>query len=59
MITIIKHGTLKKTRCERCGCVFTFEDEDILINDDPRNRYHFITCPQCNKKISTFGGNQG
>ena len=51
MITIIKHGTLKKKRCESCGCVFTFEYEDICINDDPCNRYHFITCPQCKEKI--------
>ena len=58
MITIIKHGTIKKKRCEDCGCVFTFENEDVLINDDPCNRYHFITCPQCKKHITYFGGNQ-
>lgn len=34
MITIIKHGTIKKKRCDSCGCVFTYEEEDISIHDN-------------------------
>ena len=54
MITIIKHGTIKKKRCEKCGCVFTYE-EDISVHDDVEfalgSRYSFITCPQCKEEI--------
>ena len=51
MITIIKHGTIKKKRCDSCGCVFTYEDEDISIHDDLGSRYSFVTCPQCKEEI--------
>ena len=55
MITIIKHGTIKKKRCEKCGCVFTYEEEDISVHDDIEfalgSRYSFVTCPQCKEEI--------
>ena len=51
MITIIKHGTIKKKRCDSCGCVFTYEEEDISIHDDLGSRYSFVTCPQCKEEI--------
>lgn len=51
MITIIKHGTIKKKRCDSCGCVFTYEEEDISINNDLGSRYAFVTCPQCKEEI--------
>ena len=51
MITIIKHGTIKKKRCEKCGCVFTYEEEDISINNDLGSRCCFVTCPQCKEEI--------
>ena len=55
MITIIKHGTIKKKRCDSCGCVFTYEEEDISIHDDVEfavgSRYSFVTCPQCKEEI--------
>lgn len=29
MIKIIKSGTIQEKHCERCGCIFSFEEEDI------------------------------
>ena len=41
MKNIIKHGcaTYSKT-CPSCGCVFTYEKEDITIS-------HTVVCPEC------------
>lgn len=54
MIEIIKHGTKTKHICKECGCVFTYEDEDVQIETSPfhgggDNKY--IDCPQCNNRI--------
>lgn len=43
MIEIIKPGTKEKISCKSCGCLFSYEKEDIEIK--------YITCPQCNEKI--------
>lgn len=51
MITIIKHGTIKKKRCDSCGCVFTYEDEDVEFDCPSRYSYSFVTCPQCKEEI--------
>lgn len=54
MIEIIKKGTKKKCTCKECGCIFTYEDEDIQIEE---SKYHgggdskYIDCPQCNNRI--------
>lgn len=56
MIEIIKPGTKEKISCKSCGCLFSYEKEDIEIGH-PHNLYHlateikYITCPQCNEKI--------
>ena len=50
MIQIIKPGTKKITKCESCGCQFSYEEEDIqTANKPPFER--LIICPQCEKKI--------
>lgn len=53
MIKIINGGTRKIAKCSACGCVFSYEEEDI--HTVPRARYlsiiHYIRCPQCNKAI--------
>jgi peptide subunit release factor 1 (eRF1) len=50
MIQIIKPGTKKITKCESCGCQFSYEEEDIkTANKPPFERW--IICPQCEKKI--------
>ena len=55
MITIIKYGTIKKKRCDSCGCGVAYEEEDISIHDDIEfalgSRYPFIACPQCKEEI--------
>ena len=54
MIEIIKRGAKTKHTCKECGCVFTYEAEDMKIETP---RYHgggdckYIDCPQCNNRI--------
>ena len=51
MIQIIKEGTKKVTKCESCGCEFSYEAEDIQSSNKPPFE-QWIVCPQCGKKIS-------
>ena len=46
MVTIIKPGTKKIAKCNKCGCEFSYEDEDKKIH------LHkiYIPCPQCNEE---------
>lgn len=55
MIKIIKRGTKKEQECEKCGCVFSYDDTDIIVNkqvsySDFRMGHYkkYIKCPQCN-----------
>ena len=57
MIKIIKSGTIQEKHCERCGCIFSFEEEDIetevnvgsCMATKPYKK--FVTCPQCKNKF--------
>lgn len=52
MITIIEKGTKHKKKCEACGCLFSYEDEDIETHYTwlvPV--YEYIKCPQCKNDI--------
>ena len=64
MKTILKAGTKRKTTCEECGCLFSFETEDIYHfeyhndNDDftqvegfKHGYKMFVTCPQCEHEV--------
>ena len=57
MIHIIEKGTKQKTQCSKCGCIFSFEKEDIEImgNYHPYKEYNsmrkIIKCPQCSNVI--------
>lgn len=57
MIHIIEKGTKQKTQCSECGCIFSFEKEDIDImsNYNPYKEYNYmrktIKCPQCSNVI--------
>ena len=57
MIEILKSGTKKKCTCKECGCIFTYEDEDVKgkIADYFANDYTYINCPQCNNEIRLVG----
>ena len=49
MIKIIKEGTRKITKCQNCGCEFSYEEEDVLR--DPVRVENHVNCPQCNKAV--------
>lgn len=54
MVEILKRGTKKTETCEVCGCVFTYEQEDISFEESPYHGggdYKYINCPQCDNKI--------
>lgn len=46
MIKIIKPGNAGKEECQVCGCIFTFEYEDVELGDQ-RNPQNFVKCPCC------------
>lgn len=59
MIRIINHGTIVKQKCNICGCLFSYEREDVITERDG-NMFNgftedYIICPQCNTKIKLGG----
>lgn len=44
MIKIIKHGRLRQCTCCHCGCIFTFEKEDVNECGE------FVKCPDCKER---------
>lgn len=58
MIKIIEHGTIEKKRCEKCGCLFSYEKEDVEYNthcDFGEFSYKYVICPQCKEEIQLGG----
>ena len=57
MIKIIKKGTKKTQECNFCGCIFSYEEEDIITKTYAEETFHHvyvndvIYCPQCKKEI--------
>ena len=57
MIEIIKRGTKHIAICHECGCKFSYEDEDVINENDNEYTYicdmtkAYINCPQCNAKV--------
>ncbi len=54
-IKIIRPGTKSTTKCDICGCLFAFEEEDLEYVIKLKERESgSITCPQCSaqKRIS-------
>ena len=53
MIKIIRKGTKKTIECYECGCYFSFDKEDIEIQEDNIYGYKYIIrCPQCETVIA-------
>lgn len=60
MIKIIEPGTKTTTKCNHCGCKFSYEKEDIKhsqyhlpeIKHSPVFYDSYIECPQCHKSIT-------
>lgn len=57
MIKIIREGTRRITTCKSCGCLFSYEAEDINnIRDHipPDQPFHvqgiYVICPQCKEE---------
>lgn len=50
MIQIIKPGTKKITKCNYCGCQFSYEEEDIQSTDRVTDG-QWLDCPQCGKQM--------
>ena len=55
MIEIIKPGTKEKCTCKECGCIFTYEAEDVKLSGaclcEFGAEYSYVKCPQCNNQI--------
>jgi len=47
MIKIIKPGTRKTTSCEKCGCLFSYEQKDIRMKEQEIPSVEYVECPQC------------
>lgn len=57
MIKIISDEKPMQCYCERCGCNFTYEKEDIYKRYFGGFLFHdgyteFVKCPRCNKENS-------
>ena len=59
MIKIIKRGTRQQATCDKCGCIFSYEEEDVKhleTHNGERDFYdgikhgykNYVICPQCN-----------
>lgn len=50
MIKIIKPGKCFTAECVNCGCIFSYEFEDVTLGNqlDPEN---FVNCPCCGKSL--------
>ena len=64
MIKIIKKGTKKNQECDFCGCIFSYEEEDIITETFITKNYgeetfnqvkDVIYCPQYKKEIILKG----
>lgn len=51
MIKVIKHGRYRTCSCYNCGCIFTFEKEDVKVEQAGMNEYkRFVECPDCRER---------
>ena len=55
MIEIIERGTKEVIRCKTCGCKFSYEKEDLHIEDtdDYKAFKEYVVCPQCGHEVIT------
>jgi hypothetical protein len=60
MIEIIKRGTKKTCTCDKCGCYFSYEEEDVekVYNTigtpwgESRTYKSIVRCPQCESVVN-------
>lgn len=60
MIHIIRHGKkYYKLNCPICGCIWTFEKEDMTTGLNSKNETWFsVYCPDCKKRFITWDEEQ-
>lgn len=53
---IIQHGrpeldlsTVKRFKCDFCGCVFEADEGEYKVGQQYNNIYHQCKCPECGK----------
>lgn len=50
-IKIIRHGILRERECFNCGCIFSFEKEDVKKELIRISEYAtYVECPECGAK---------
>ena len=55
MIRVIKHGKFRQCTCHICGCIFTFEKEDVeTVQTDINEWQKEIECPDCKERNVVF-----
>ena len=53
MIKIIKQGTRQKATCDECGCLFSYEAEDVNVHMEYiGGSKRMVKCPQCGHEVS-------
>ena len=49
MKRILVHGNKRVKECNECGCIFTYEKEDVVTEQTGINEYMtYVACPDCN-----------
>ena len=49
MKRILVHGNRRLQECNQCGCVFTYEKEDVIVEATSVNDcIIYVSCPDCN-----------
>lgn len=48
--------------CDRCGCYFSYEDEDVTETDERKtgkghSLFWTVECPECRKELVVIPGN--
>lgn len=59
MIKIIKHGSYRTCSCYNCGCIFTFEEDDVTTEFVGTDKYtRGVQCPDCGARntVDLTGG---
>lgn len=52
-IKIIKHGSKRSVECKNCGCIFSYEQEDISSIKTSINEFtYYIKCPDCKHDVT-------
>ena len=48
MIKILKHGDKRTIECKECGCIFSYEKEDVTTEQIGMNEHmSYVQCPDC------------